>query len=120
LKLIKLGIKLGIAAIVVNATWHVYLAYSAHYKFRDSVEHAAQIRGNQTDDELRDAMVDLAAENDIPIAPEEIVVKREGISTLVKAEYKRDIDLLPGRPYPWSFSFQVSTYPMQPGQLLQK
>jgi len=117
LKLIKAGIKLGIAALVANATWHVYLAYSAHFRFRDSVEHAAQVRGNQTDDELREAMVDLAAENDIPIEPDEIVVKREGISTLVKAEYKRDIDLLPGRPYPWSFSFQLSTYPMLPGQL---
>ena len=120
MRLIKAGIKLGIAALVANATWHVFLAYSAHYRFRDSVERAAQVRGNQTDDQLREAMVDIAAENDIPIAPEEIVVKREGISTLVKAEYKRDIDLLPGRPYPWSFSFQLSTYPAEPGQLLKK
>jgi hypothetical protein len=120
LRLIKAGIKLGLAALVANATWHVYLAYSAHYKFRDSVEHAAQVRGNQTDDQLHEAMVDIAAENDIPIEPDEIVVKREGISTLVKADYKRDIDLLPGRPYPWSFSFQISTYPSQSGQLQKK
>jgi hypothetical protein len=120
LKLIKVGIKLGLVALIVNATWHVYLAYSAHYKFRDSATVVVQNRGDKTDAQLHEDVLSLAAESDIPMAPDGIVVKREGIATNLKAQYTREIDLLPGRPYPWPFSFEVSTFSMTPGERLLK
>ncbi len=118
MKLIKLGIKLGVVALVVNATWNVYLAYSAHYKFRDSVTAIVQNRGDKTDAQLRDDVLSLAADSEIPLTPDGLLVKREGIATRVKAEYSREIDLLPGRKYPWPFSFEVNTFQQKRGESL--
>jgi hypothetical protein len=120
LKLIKAGIKLGVVALIVNATWHVFLAYSAHYKFRDSVTAVAQNRGEKTDAQLRDDVLNMAAENDIPVTPDDVVVLREGIATRVRASYTREIDLLPGRKYPWPFSVEISTFALKPGETLLK
>ena len=114
MKLIKVGIKLGIVALIVNATWNVYVAYSAFYKFRDSVTVVAQNRGDKTDAQVREDVLALAADSDIPVTPDGVVVKREGIATKVKAEYTREIDLLPGRKYPWPFSFEVNTFTLKP------
>lgn len=120
MKLIKTGIKLAVLAIVANGTWNVYVAYSAFYKFRDSVTVAAQNRGQKSDDQLHDDVLNLAAENDIPVTPDGVVVTHAGIATKVKAAYTRDVDLLPGRKYPWPFSFEVNTFTLKPGDNLQK
>jgi len=110
MKLIKLGIKLALVALVANATWHLFIAYSAHYKFRDAVQYAAQNRGHQSDEQLHDAIIELAEQADVPIAPAGVVVTHQGTSTSVTASYTRPLELLPNGSYPWSFSFQINTY----------
>ena len=120
MKLIKLGIKLGVVVLIVNATWHVYLAYSAHYKFRDAVTVVAQNRGDKTDAQVREDVLSLASDSEIPVTPDDLVVKKEGIATVVRASYTRQIDLLPGRSYPWPFSIEISTFALKPGETLLK
>jgi len=39
---IKTLLKLAIVAIVANATWHVWGAYAAHFKFKDAVQSASR------------------------------------------------------------------------------
>ena len=89
------------------------MLYSAHYKFKDSVRYAAQNRGDKTDDQLHDYLMELAEEAELPIAPDELVVRHEGLSTTVTGTYARPLDLLPNHAYPWTFSFQVDTYTLQ-------
>jgi len=113
LKLIKTGIKLALVALVANATWHLFVAYSAHYKFRDSVRYAAQNRGDKTDEQLRDYIMDLAAQADVPVPAEAIVVTHEGLATAVAASYTRPLELVPNRTYPWTFSFRIDTFTLQ-------
>ena len=121
MKLIKTGIKLALLAIVANATWHLFVAYSAHYKFRDATQYAAQNRGDKTDDQLHDVIVNLAAEADLDIPVEAIVVKHEGLRTSVAVSYTQSLELLPSRPYPLPFSFQIDTYSWQsPNSLVPK
>jgi hypothetical protein len=111
--LIKRLISLALLALVANATWHVFLAYSAHYKFRDAVAYAAENRGEKTDDALRDQIAAIAAEADLPVHADDVVVSHVGIATSVKVSYTRPIELVPNRPYAWSFSFQTDTYTHQ-------
>ena len=71
--LIKRLISLALLALVANATWHVFLAYSAHYKFKDAVNYAAEHRGDKTDDALHDQILQLAANEDLPVQPDDVV-----------------------------------------------
>ena len=52
MKLLKTAVKLALLAIAANATWHFYLAYSAHYKLRDTAREIAQNRGEKTDTQV--------------------------------------------------------------------
>ena len=113
MKLIKTGIKLGLLALVANATWHLFIAYSAHYKFRDAAQYAAQNRGEKTDDQLHDVIMNLAAEANLDIPFEAIVVKHEGLRTSVAVSYTQSLELLPSRPYLMPFSFLIDTYTLQ-------
>jgi hypothetical protein len=108
--LIRRLISLALLALVANATWHVFLAYSAHYKFRDAVEFTAQDRAGKTDEMLHDQILDLAANADVPVSPDGIVVTHEGIATEVRVSYTRPIEVFPTTLYPWSFSFTIDTY----------
>jgi len=110
IRLIRRLISLAVLALVASATWHVFLAYSAHYKFRDAVAYAAENRGDKTDDALHDRIMEIAADADVPVEPEAVVVTHEGIATTVTVSYTRPIELVPNRPYGWPFSFRTDTY----------
>ena len=40
--MIRTLLKLAVVALVANAAWHLFGAYSPHYKFKDAVQYAAQ------------------------------------------------------------------------------
>ena len=113
IKIIKTGIKLALLAIVANATWHLFVAYSAHYKFRDAVEYAAQNRGEKSDFDLHEDIMGLAEQADVPIPPEAVEVTHIGTATEVRVSYSRPLELVPNKQYPWSFSFRINTFTRQ-------
>lgn len=115
MRLIKTGIKLALLAVAANATWHVFLAYSAHYKVRDAARTIAQNRSDKSDAQVHDEIMAVADEADVPLPPEALVVSHDGLTTAVTASYTRPIDILPNHPVAWSFSFRVDTFTLQPG-----
>jgi hypothetical protein len=114
ISLLKKLVSLALVALAANATWHLFLAYSAHYKFRDAVRYAAQNRGEKSDDDLRDQIVDIASDADVPVQPAGVVVTHEGIATEVTVSYTRPIEIVPNRMSNWSFSFVIDTFVPQP------
>jgi len=113
LKVIKFAVQLALVTLTVNATWHFFGAYSAHYTFRDAARYAAQNRGQKNDEQLHDELMDVAADNDVPITPAGLVVTHEGLATAITASYTRPIEVFPNHMYPWSFSFRVDTFTLQ-------
>jgi hypothetical protein len=105
--MIRTLLKLAIVALVANAAWHLFGAYSPNYRFQDSVQYVAQNRGQMSDEALRDKIVDLAGQFDVPVAPADISVTEQGTHTLVDLSYVRPIELAPGFTYPWKFSVHV-------------
>src|SRR5262245_10914302 len=106
--MLKLLIKLALAALVANAAWRLGSAYVTFYRFQDAVSEAVLFSGRKTDVELQQRVSDLASQYDIPVAPDGFSVRRNDQNhTFVDGSYVQPVDLLPGYPYPWTFSVHV-------------
>ena len=100
-------LKLAVVALVANAAWHLFGAYSPNYKLQDGIQYAAQNRGQLSDETLQERILEIAAQFEVPVTAAGVTVSRQGNHTIVDVSYVRPIDLLPGFRYPWPFSFHV-------------
>jgi len=107
---IKLVIKLALAALVANATWRVGREYVTYYRFKDSVQQVTQFRGGKSDEQIRQRIVELASEFDIPVTEDHVRLRMADYHTIVDGAYIRVIDLAPGFKYPWPFTFHIDTF----------
>ena len=105
--MIRTLLKLALVALVANAGWHLFGAYSPNYKFEDAIQYAAQNRGSLSDEALQQRILEMAAEFEVPVTASDVTVSRRGNHTLVDVSYVRPVDLAPGFRYPWPFSFHV-------------
>ena len=104
----KLLIKLALVGIIVNGAFHVGAAYWTHYQFRDDVQDLVQFRGSKDDGVvLRDKIMDLAKQYEIPVDERAIEIQSERLHTLVTISYVRRIDLFPGVKRDWPFTANV-------------
>ena len=71
--MIKLIIKLAIAALVANAAWRLGSTYLAFYKFQDAVKESVLFGADKTVDQLRARTMELASQYDLPLADERAV-----------------------------------------------
>ena len=108
--MIKTVIKLAFVALLANATWHVFVPYLAHFKFKDAVTSTAQFGGEKTEAQLRDKVLDLAGEFDVPVTEENLSVRMEAHRTVVETSYTRPVELVPGYKYKWPFSMRVDLF----------
>ena len=113
----KTILKLAAVALVANAIWHLWGAYSSHFKFRDAVQYAAQYRGEASDADLRQQVLQSAIQFDVPVAANEVTVIHENTHTTVMLSYVRPVELAPGFVYPWAFSLNIDTYTTKPTSL---
>ena len=100
----KAILKLVVVVLMANALWRVGSAYVSFYRFRDSVR-AAAMDQRQSDDRLRQKILELASMNDVPLSEEAIAIRREEHHTYVDGSYKTPVAVLPGYEYqcrsPW-------------------
>jgi hypothetical protein len=102
-------IKVLIAALIANAAWRIGSAYSSFYRFKDAVTESAQFSANQSVDRLRQRVLELAAQYDLPITEDNVAVRRESIHTYVSGSYIKQVEVVPGYRYAWPFSWSVET-----------
>jgi hypothetical protein len=100
-------LRLVVVALVANAMWHLFGAYYPNYKFQDAVEHVAQNGASLTPEALRDRVVELSSQFDVPLTAEQVTVARANTHTTVDLSYKRQIELIPGFKPEWPFSIHV-------------
>ena len=109
MKTIKTAIKLACVALIANATWQLFGAYSPHFKFRDAVQYAAQYRGEASDADLQQQILQSASQFDVPVAAADVSVTHQDRHTTVTLSYVRPVELAPGFVYPWAFSLNLDT-----------
>ena len=105
--MIRTLLKLAVVALLANAIWHLFGAYSPNYKLQDGIQYAAQNRGQLSDDALKDRVLDIAAQFEVPLAVDEVSITHNEKHTVVDVAYVRPIELAPGFRYPWPFSIHV-------------
>jgi hypothetical protein len=105
--MIRTLLKLAVVALLANAAWHLFGAYSPNYKLQDGIQYAAQNRGQMSDDTLKEKILEIAAQFDVPVSAADVSVSREDSHTRVDLSYVRPVDLAPGFRYPWPLSIHV-------------
>jgi len=106
----KTIIKLVVAALIVHATWRTGNVYLRYYQFKDNVHQAAQFSDRRPESELRERVMSLAEQYQIPLDPEALRVRRQDNHTIVDANYTERIEILPRYFYPWDFKVNVDTF----------
>ena len=111
----KTLLKLAIAALVLNATWRIGSEYLKDYEFKDETREAAMLEG-QSEEELRQRVLELAQKYDAPLNDEDLTISVEQRHVLVSAAYQKAIQVVPGFEYPWKFAWTADAYVL-PGHL---
>jgi hypothetical protein len=111
--MLKLALKLGLAALIANAVWQAGSTYAVHVQFRDEVRQAALKRGT-TDAQLQQSVMQIAARHDIPLEPQTLSIARDERHVLVKGAYEKRLLLAPRFEYPWRLEWEVDAYIVEP------
>lgn len=108
--MIKLVLKLAVAALIANAVWHVGTAYLSFYRFKDAVYETAQFGADKGDSQLQSRVLELAGEYDVPLTADGFTIAHRDNHTLIDGSYIRPVDLLPGYTYPWPFEWHTDAF----------
>lgn len=108
--MIRLIIKLALAALVAHAAWRVGSAYASFYKFKDSVEQVAQYGREKSGPELKARVLELASQYDIPLDEDDLTIELNDNHTIIDGQFSDDIEVVPGYKRPWPFSFHVDAF----------
>ena len=104
--MLKLLVKLAIVAFLANAIYRVGSEYLNYIKFRDAIRDAAMFKA-KTDDQLRQRIMDLSNEYDIPLSEDAVTIRREERHVLIDGRYEKPIEIAPRVPYRWPFSWSI-------------
>jgi len=107
--LIKTALKLAFVALLANATWQIASVYWSHYKFIDAVHSTTEFRGNKSDAQLRERILELASQFEVPVSDDSLTLQVVDDHTLVDSSYTRRIELAPRFSYPFSFTVHTDT-----------
>jgi hypothetical protein len=96
---------LSLVVAVVFVAYKVLPPYTTNYQFQDAIESEARLNSysHKSEAEIHDIIVNKARELEIPIRPEQIVVRRNGNEISISARYTVHVDL-PIQPFDLSFS----------------
>lgn len=104
-----------IVGLLVNATVRGGKAAWDYYELKDSALQLLTFGDRTPTSTLRTTILKKASELNLPLAPESVVVHRQGVRTWAQASYVQTLELLPNYPYPMKFSFNIDTYSLTPG-----
>ena len=109
--MIRTLLKLACVALIANATWHMFGVLSPHYKFKDGVEYAVQNGYGSSDETVREKILQLAGQFDVPVTEADVSITRSpDRRPIIDISYMRRVELAPGFTYPLPLSIHVDTY----------
>ena len=112
--MLKLLIKLALAALVANAAYRLGTAYLSYYRFTDAVAQTAQFGSDRSRAQLHRRVIELASQYDVPLAEDGFTIRRDENHTIVDGGYTQPVDLLPGYRHPWPFTVHIDVFTVKP------
>lgn len=110
----KTIIKLLITVAFLNALYRTGVEAMKYYELKDAAYQIALFGGFDSEANLRARVMEKAADLQVPIAPEQVTVRREGMHTSITAEYEQPVELFPRFTRSAKLSFSVSAYSTRP------
>lgn len=106
----KTILKLLIAAIVINGTARAGYASVQYFQFKEAAQQAVLFGAGTPTADVRRVILERAYELELPVQPDNVLVRRQGGRTWADASYSQSVELFPNQPYPVNFSFSVESY----------
>jgi len=103
----KTFFKLVIALLLLNAVARGAWATWNYYQLRDATQELLTFSPKATSDELHNAILIKAQQLNLPLKPEDVDVRRDGLRTVAEASYTQAVEFVPSYFYPIKFSFLV-------------
>jgi len=102
-------LKIAAAMLLLTATVQGGRAALKHYTFVDTLQEAMLFGGSLNEEAIAERVMKLAADNEIPLDPEMLTVKRDPFLITIDAPYTDTVNLLPGfYSRTWDFDAAVS------------
>jgi hypothetical protein len=106
----KTILKLLIALVVVNAMARGAMAAWTFYEFRDASQQLVLFGAGSSTTDLHNQILARAGELEVPVAPENVDVQREGPRTWAAVAYTQPVEFFPRWVYPVRLSFTVDAF----------
>lgn len=103
-------ITLLIVAAIVWAGFHTIPVYLRFFQFDEAVKEVARFAGTRSEQEVRNQVLDLADRYEVPLSPEDLVVRRERGATEIEAPYVERVEVLPRYYYEWEFDVRTPSW----------
>src|SRR5690349_6376382 len=110
----KTVIKIALVLATLNALVHSATAYWTYYQFRDTVQQTLVFAGREPSARVHGQILHEATELEVPLEPENLIVRRTETRRIAEATYVQPVELFPTYIYPLTFTFEVNAL-SQPG-----
>lgn len=111
-------VRLLVLALVVHAGVRIVPVFWNYVQLRDAVRELAMFPGRLTDAELVERVVGLAGRHDVPLTAADVEFSRDGQTITFRTVYTKDLEYVPTRTYPWTFTIDVAEDPPRYGELI--
>ena len=102
----RFAVRFAVAVFVAHAAYRIGSEYVTHLRFRDAVREVVSSSA-MTDDDLRQRVMTLAAQHDVPLEQSRLAIQQTSDRVIVQGSYRRPIRLLPLYKYPWRFELSI-------------
>jgi hypothetical protein len=114
---LKTILKLAVAAAVLNAVYQGAQATREYFALKDGAHEVITLGGETPTSELHDRILARAAELELPLQPENLVVDRVDKRTTATGHYTQEVEFLPTVRVPLDLSFTVESLFIRPPTL---
>lgn len=100
--------KLLITAFVLNACVRLGMSAWTFFQFQDAVQQAVLFSTNQTAEQLKGRVHEIAREMQLPVDPQTVSVTYQHVQARITATYVDDVRLVPGGyQYKWTHALDL-------------
>lgn len=111
-------IRLLVLALVVHAGVRIVPVFWNYIQLKDAVRETAMFPGRLTDAELIERVVRTAGRHDVELSTDEVEFGRDGETISIRVVYTKQLEYVPTRFYPWTFTIDVAEDPPRYGELI--
>jgi hypothetical protein len=112
--MIRTVLRLVVILLIAHALYQFVPVYLSYQQFKDDVSQTALFAGKATEDEVLERVMVHAQQRQVPLAREQVQVRRLQNQTFIDLSYLQPVKVLPWYTYPWQVRIGT-TWAAQPG-----